>query len=202
MLWFWNVLRYNFPLIFVGVRKEVFQRGGMKETGCEFCFWVFSMYGPPRRLPNVSTKTCVLKHTLPMIFLHWQLSANDLDISPNAFFYNWDHTCQFDPRSQIKSKKCIREIDRVRAVMTRDTNAAGERVLQYANTPSCDRSKGRDPFYVRYWGKSYPRLLRIKKRWDPQNIFNHCQSLGSEEEHCCHWYKTVNVALLWRDIDM
>ena len=78
------------------------------------------------------------------------MSANDLDLSPDAFFYNWDHTCQFDPRKKASSRRCLAEIDRVRASVTADTHATGERVLQYANTPSCDKSEGRDPFYVRY----------------------------------------------------
>ena len=117
--------------------------------------------------------------------------------------------------------------------MLKDTQAAGERVMQYANIPSCDKTQGQDPFYIRlhehctfiincqyllkfskkeriddfhcidqtvlyqllvsitssrYWGDSYPYLLRIKKQWDPDNIFNHCQSLGSEEELCCPWF--------------
>ena len=40
-------------------------------------------------------------------------------------------------------------------------------------------------FIYRYWGNSYPRLLKIKKFWDPENIFNYCQSIGSTNEQCC-----------------
>ena len=38
----------------------------------------------------------------------------------------------------------------------------------------------------RYWGKeNYMKLLKAKHFWDPQNIFNHCHSVGSTKEDCC-----------------
>jgi len=37
----------------------------------------------------------------------------------------------------------------------------------------------------RYWGDNYPKLLAIKEKWDPENTFHHCHSVGSQEEHCC-----------------
>ena len=151
-------------------------------------------------------------------------------MSQGDFIYYFDYTCQFDPNSKVKTEKCQNILDQDRARMLKDTQAAGERVMQYANIPSCDKTQGQDPFYIRlhehctfilncqhenkfskkkqiddfhcfdqtvlyqllvsitssrYWGDSYPYLLRIKKQLDPDNIFNHCQSLGSEEELCC-----------------
>ena len=37
----------------------------------------------------------------------------------------------------------------------------------------------------RYFGHIYPRLLKIKNYWDPDNVINHCQSVGSTEQNCC-----------------
>ena len=37
----------------------------------------------------------------------------------------------------------------------------------------------------RFYGKNYPRLLKIKKYWDPENIINHCYSVGSTDQECC-----------------
>ncbi len=38
---------------------------------------------------------------------------------------------------------------------------------------------------TRYWGPNYPRLLRLKEYWDPDNVFNHCHSVGSTSNYCC-----------------
>ena len=37
----------------------------------------------------------------------------------------------------------------------------------------------------RYWGENYSKLLDIKHYWDPDNIINHCQSVGSTDDSCC-----------------
>ena len=39
---------------------------------------------------------------------------------------------------------------------------------------------------IRYWSdKNYELLVRTKRMWDPQNVFNHCHSIGSNVEDCC-----------------
>ena len=39
---------------------------------------------------------------------------------------------------------------------------------------------------IRYWSdKNYEFLVRTKSMWDPQNVFNHCHSVGSNIEDCC-----------------
>ncbi len=41
-------------------------------------------------------------------------------------------------------------------------------------------------FHFRYFPDGhYEKLLQAKKIWDPDNIFNHCHSVGSTSENCC-----------------
>ena len=39
--------------------------------------------------------------------------------------------------------------------------------------------------YFRYYGKYYDQLVALKHDWDPDNVFNHCQSVGSTDANCC-----------------
>ena len=40
--------------------------------------------------------------------------------------------------------------------------------------------------FARYWTSSdYKELLKAKEKWDPDNIFNHCHSVGSTTQNCC-----------------
>ena len=77
---------------------------------------------------------------------------------------------------------------------------------KYINWPSCDS----EDWMWRYWGNNYNTLLHIKVShphhhgitmvsasppwetnitlqdyWDPGNTFNHCQSVGSQDNECC-----------------
>ena len=71
-----------------------------------------------------------------------------------------------------------------RRVRTDHSTRRTQPIYQYTNTPSCD---GTGDFGERYYGaEKYRRLLRIKKVWDPDNVFNHCQSVGSDpNSKCC-----------------
>ena len=41
-------------------------------------------------------------------------------------------------------------------------------------------------FQFRYFSPGiYEELLRTKRQWDPENKFNHCQSIGNNDENCC-----------------
>jgi len=33
------------------------------------------------------------------------------------------------------------------------------------------------PWYTLYYRENYPRLQRIKERWDPRNVFHHALSV-------------------------
>jgi len=34
---------------------------------------------------------------------------------------------------------------------------------------------------TQYWGTNYPRLLEIKKKYDPNNVFSNPQSVGADQ---------------------
>ena len=36
----------------------------------------------------------------------------------------------------------------------------------------------------RYW-ENYSKLQTMKNTWDPNNVFNHCHSVGSTNNTCC-----------------
>jgi hypothetical protein len=55
---------------------------------------------------------------------------------------------------------------------------------KYVNFPSCSNPNWAE----KYWGDSVSDLQTIKSEWDPDNLFNHCQSIGSSPmsgQDCC-----------------
>ena len=91
-----------------------------------------------------------------------------------------DLLCLYKPNI---NSKCPKIVKRAKALMVKEANRHGETLTQYINTPSCDSSK---PFHQRYWNEDiYDMLLKAKHFWDPDNVFNHCQSVGSKDSNCC-----------------
>ena len=77
--------------------------------------------------------------------------------------------------------KCRQSVESLRQEILKKSLESGGQDSQYVNTPSCqDEDWGR-----RYFGDNYGKLLAIKKLWDPKNIFNYCQSVGSKSSSCC-----------------
>lgn len=132
-------------------------------AGCEACFFVTAVVSEERAAEG-SPRSC-----------H----------SPEAWGgrFSAELTCMYDATDAGVSAKCRRLVANARHRLAGDI-VRGEGVLsQYLNTPSCG---GAVPFHKRYWGSNYGRLLRTKRRWDPDAVFNHCHSVGSTDEDCCH----------------
>ena len=132
--------------------------------GCQYCFWALLIH--PR-------ESAVNKKPEVVAFL---------GKSQGKRIYSFEFTCIYNPKLSDKATSCKRAINNVNRRMF---DLAGSTLAQYANTPSCHSGNGKHPFYKRYWNYLYNRLLDIKKFWDPDNVFSHCHSLGSVEEHCC-----------------
>merc|ERR1712098_441909 len=65
---------------------------------------------------------------------------------------------------------------------------SGSAYSKYANFPSCSESDWGE----RYW-ENYSQLQTIKNTWDPNNVFNHCHSVGSNNNTCCPDFEHSNV---------
>lgn len=127
------------------------------DFACDFCVWILYI-GKPGAFESVMV---------------------DTKIGP--LYVGID--CTFNPNDPSKTKYCPLEVKKVQKSLFDKAKILGEKPHQYANTPGCD-----DTFFSfgeRYWGNSYPRLLKIKDHWDPKNVFNYCHSVGSTREDCC-----------------
>ena len=139
----------------LGLANKHSKRG--PRTGCDFCNW-FIYFGNPK----VPLETIKGKFTGNI--------ANEVD-------------CSYNKNKRRAAKSCENFVRKLKHTFTVDSYKAGERPHQYVNTPSCDDIG--DHFTYRYWGDNYERLLKIKDYWDPDNVFNYCQSVGSTSETCC-----------------
>ena len=102
-------------------------------------------------------------------------------ISPEFGIFQWDFSCLF----RNKNSRCPKAVSKLKRELSLDESVPKISQFQYGNTPSCEPID----FGSRYWGSHYPRLTRIKKIWDPRNIFNHCHSVGSTEQFCCPYWQ-------------
>ena len=95
--------------------------------------------------------------------------------------------------------RCKQEVERLRKDVLKQSLKDGGKDSQYVNTPSCQVHSvvffykvhlfhyQDENWKTRYFGEAnYEKLLGIKKHWDPSNLFNYCQSVGSKHGNCCH----------------
>ena len=136
---------------------------------CEFC--VFSLAGINSDQIN--------KLSTPIWSPTSFTTANDV-IAVDRGNIQADFFCTYKPNI---NSKCPKIVKRTKTLMVREALRHGEKLTQYLNTPSCDSTI---PFNRRYWSEeNYDMLLKAKKIWDPHNVFNHCQSVGSKDTNCC-----------------
>ena len=143
-------------------------------NGCEFCYLI-----------SVSSSRPSNKTILPLTY---------------TGSYQVELTCTYPPHV---GSNCPKILKNIKNRWRRQAYELGDKPTQYANTPSCDR-KGKfgnrlifqlflflicityQYYYCRYFSPGiYDKLLAVKRFWDPQNKFNHCQSIGNVEENCC-----------------
>ena len=129
-------------------------------NACDFCLW-FLVIMKPGVHDNVIT---------------------DTKIGP----LSWGLDCSYNAYDPVKDTNCKNQIKQVRRKFVRNAKAYGEKPRQYVNTPAGCRNDHFYGFGNRFWGNSYPELLKIKKFWDPKNVFHYCNSVGSDENYCCN----------------
>ena len=94
--------------------------------------------------------------------------------------FQYELSC-LSPR--IQAPKCSKVLKNVKENLRRKAMQKGDKPFQYLNTPSCDL---KESFKDRYYRPGvYEKLLRTKRYWDPKNRFNHCHSIGNNNEDCC-----------------
>lgn len=144
---------------FFGVRRDRY--GAAQTVGCDYCFWTIHFRNrqsfPSQRHPSLAFPTN---------------TDNNLVRAVDS-----NMVCLFSDRRA----RCPREVLKVKTSLERRLHKYNMSYSKYSNFPSCD---SRD-WMTKYWGDNYPRLLAIKARWDPTNVFNHCQSVGSTDNSCC-----------------
>ena len=139
------------------------------KSECEFC-WMAIVAIDTKKIAELSTP----------IFSSSSFTSSDDVLPTDLGNFQIEMTCHYKPGI---NSKCPRTVRRAKTLMRNLAIRNGEKLTQYWNTPSCDESKD---FKTRYWSpKNYEMLLNAKKSWDPENIFNHCQSIGSTNENCC-----------------
>ena len=139
------------------------------KSQCEFCFLSIASINS-----NIANGLAT-----PILSLSSFTSFKDV-IPIESGNFQLDMTCHYKPNI---NSMCPKVVKRAKTSMRNAAVLNGERLTQYWNTPSCDTSKD---FKRRYWSdKSYKMLHEAKRFWDPQNVFNHCQSVGSTVENCC-----------------
>ena len=139
------------------------------KSECEFC-WMAIVAINTKKIAKLSTP----------IFSSSSFTSSDDVLPTDLGNFQIEMTCHYKPGI---NSKCPRTVRRAKTLMRNLAIRNGEKLTQYWNTPSCDESKD---FKTRYWSpKNYEMLLNAKKSWDPENIFNHCQSIGSTNENCC-----------------
>jgi len=91
-----------------------------------------------------------------------------------------------DPREEAKNLAWVRAFYRELFADTGGvpvpSDASGGAFINHPDTDLADPAfnKSGVPWHALYYQENYPRLQRIKARWDPRNVFHHALSIRSE----------------------
>ena len=134
------------------------------QSECELCWLVL-----------VITKPDLYTNIFPS-----ELFSPPTELATERGNLQFDLSCLYKPNIQSKCPKMVR---RLKLLLKNSAIRNGEKLTQYSNTPSCDL--GNDSRH-KYWSaENYELLRKSKQVWDPENTFNHCQSVGNTVENCC-----------------
>ena len=141
-----------------GVRTNLWSRQFTNQAlaaGCNYCFWAINFQTRPVR------------------------SAGDrISLTRSVGNIQTELTCKY---TVAEKGQCRKEVEKVRERLLAASLEEGGEDSQYVNTPSCQG----DSWPRRYFGDNYHKLLSLKRLWDPSNLFNYCQSIGSTSNTCC-----------------
>merc|ERR1719312_322041 len=139
------------------------------DNGCDYCFWMV-LYRNRQALGDIP------------------ISTETTDHLPKSLDTNL--VCMFsDPASQ-----CPNIVSEIKTEVESFIISQEPGYSKYYNFPSCSSVSG--DWAERYWGDNLPALLNIKDEWDPENVFNHCQSVGSSDlsgQACCPFSEVVDT---------
>ena len=99
-----------------------------------------------------------------------------------------------------EARKCVQSMKDSKALLEKTSNREETVVTRSPTRPAAARmplSKNGETislviigylihlFISSYYGRNYERLLAAKRFWDPDNVFELCQGVGSTEQDCC-----------------
>ena len=128
------------------------------DVGCNYCFWAMNFLTVGGRSKDAR-----------------------LALTRDVGRVQMEMTCMY---SMAETNSCRREVEQLRERLYDVNMEGGGQDSQYVNTPSCQQGD----WAKRYFGDNYPKLVELKRAWDPRNIFNYCQSVGSDGKgkgKCC-----------------
>lgn len=152
-----------------GVRRQEFLKA--VNDGCDYCFLMI-------HYRNRQSQT-----SLSLIN---PISNEKDDNNPTAIETNL--VCMF----KDDTKGCPALVKTVKDSIESNLEVENPNYSKYVNFPSC--SDQSNSWADQYWGANVPTLEAIKDEWDPENIFNHCQSVGSDAisgQNCCPFARQV-----------
>jgi len=139
--------------------------------GCDYCFWMIHYRNRQYQTPISALNP---------------ISTERSEEKPDSLDTNL--VCMFkDPTSD-----CSAIVNDIKERIEAKAEAIDPTYTKYVNFPSCSNPSWAE----KYWGSGVSTLETIKTEWDPDNLFNHCQSIGSSPvsgQGCCPFSDTVTT---------